>query len=134
MAGTLSTPDMLLSPFMTREAVLSSKIEGTQATIDEVYEQDAGVSFSEHKEEDICEIKNYRTALRFASHSLNERPLPLGLVREIHRILRGGVRGNGKSPGLFREIQNWIGPRGCTLEQATYLPPDPVHLNALMEN
>lgn len=60
MAGTLSTPDMLLSPFMTREAVLSSKIEGTQATIDEVYDQDAGVSFSEHKEEDIREIKNYR--------------------------------------------------------------------------
>lgn len=134
MVRTLINPDMLLSPFMTQEAVLSSKIEGTQATIDEVYEQDAGVSFSENKEEDICEIKNYRAALRFASHSLNERPLTLGLVREIHRILLDGVRGSGKSPGLFREIQNWIGSRGCTLEQATYLPPDPVHLNALMEN
>lgn len=56
------------------------------------------------------------------------------MVREIHRILLDDVRGSGKSPGLFREIQNWIAPRGCTLEQATYLPPDLVHLNALMEN
>lgn len=119
---------------MTREAILPSKIEDTQATIDEVYGQDAGVSFSEHKEEDIRKIKNYRTALRFASHSLNEKPLTLGLVREIHRIMRGGVRGSGKSPGLFREKQNWTGPRDCATEQATYLPPDPVHVNTLMKN
>ena len=119
---------------MTQEAVLSSKIEGTQATIDEVYEQDAGISFSESKREDIDEIKNYRSALKFASRSLGERPLSLGLVKEIHRILLEGVRGNTKSPGLFREVQNWIGSHGCPIEQASYIPPDPVHVEALMEN
>lgn len=131
---TLVNPDILLSPFMTQEAVLSSKIEGTQATIDEVYEQDAGISFSESKREDIDEIKNYRSALKFASRSLGERPLSLGLVKEIHRILLEGVRGNTKSPGLFREVQNWIGSHGCPIEQASYIPPDPVHVEALMEN
>ncbi|MEG2236577.1 MAG: Fic family protein [Akkermansia sp.] len=134
MVRGLINPDILLSPFMTQEAVLSSKIEGTQATIDEVYEQGAGVSFSDRKNEDINEIKNYRSAMRFASHSLHERPLSLGLVREIHRILMEGVRGNSKSPGLFREIQNWIGLQGCPMEQATYLPPDPIHVVSLMEN
>lgn len=134
MVRTLINPDVLLSPFMTLEAVLSSKIEGAQATIDEVYEQEAGVSFSELKNEDIDEIKNYRAALRFAARSLHERPLSLGLIREIHQLLLKGVRGNRKSPGLFREIQNWIGPQGCSMDQASYLPPDPVHVNALMEN
>lgn len=134
MVRTLTNPDILLSPFMTQEAVLSSKIEGTQATLDEVYEQDAGVSFSGSKREDINEIKNYRAALRFASRSLEERPLTLGLIKEIHRILLEGVRGDAKSPGLFREVQNWIGPPRCPIEQASYIPPDPVHVNALMEN
>ncbi len=134
MVQTLINPDILLSPFMTQEAVLSSKIEGTQATIDEVYEQDAGVTFNESKNEDINEIKNYREAMRFASKDLQDRPITLRLIKEIHYKLMDNVRGQNKQPGCFRDIQNWIGSKGSALDSATYIPPDPLQVQSLMEN
>jgi Fic family protein len=121
-------PGVLLSPLTNREAVLSSKIEGTQATVDEVLEYEAGLDFEREKVDDIQEVVNYRKTLVLASDYLVDRPLSLSLVRQMHAVLLNSVRGAGKSPGEFRCDQNWIGPIGCTIEHATYVPPSPLQL------
>jgi len=72
--------------------------------------------------EDAEEIRNYRAALRSAASALDERPLSLRLLRGAHSLLMDGVRGRDKSPGAFRDEQNWIGPAGCTIEQANFVP------------
>lgn len=131
---TLPNPDILLSPFMTQEAVYSSRIEGTQATLDEVFEQDAGRKFSEEKKEDIREVTNYRGALKYGSASLQDRPFTMTLMREMHEMLLSGVRGANRTPGFFRKVQNWIGAKGSTPETATYVPPNPAFVEMLMEN
>ncbi len=134
MIRGMVNPDVLLSPFILQEAVLSSRIEGTQATVDEVYEKEAGETFSQSREADIQEILNYRQALRYGSSSLRDRRISLSLIKEIHRLLLNGVRGSMKTPGLFRTEQNWIGPRGCTIEEASYIPPDPLVVEAYLDN
>jgi Fic family protein len=121
-------PQVMLSPLTTQEAVLSSKIEGTQATLDEVLEHEAGIEVEQEKQKDIQEIVNYRTALTSARDYLADRPISLGLLREMHKILLDSVRGQDKSPGEFRKEQNWIGPYGVTFEQATFVPPSPFQL------
>lgn len=121
-------PAVLLSPLTTQEAVLSSKIEGTQATLDEVLEHDAGQLFSPEKNQDIQEIINYRTTLRTATDELAHRPISLGLIREMHRMLMNSVRGANKEPGVFRRDQNWIGRPGCSIAEATFVPPNPLQL------
>lgn len=121
-------PAVMLSPLTNQEAVLSSKIEGTQATVEEVLEHEAGQEHDEKKSRDIQEILNYRKALMLAKESVAERPIRLSLIRELHRILMDSVRGANKEPGLFRKDQNWIGAPGCTLEQATFVPPSPLQL------
>lgn len=131
---SMINPEILLSPFITQEAVLSSKIEGTQATLDEIYEKEAGESFSQDKEADIQEIQNYRKAMMFGSLSLNDRSLSLFLIKEIHKLLLDGVRGNTKTPGMFRTEQNWIGKQGCAMDDATYIPPDPLTVEAHLDN
>ena len=118
----------MLSPLTTQEAVLSSKIEGTQATVDEVLEQEAGLIKQGEKYEDIQEISNYRRALYSAREYLKDYPIRLGFVRELHRILMSSVRGQDKMPGEFRLEQNWIGKHGCTMEQASFVPPNPHQL------
>ena len=119
----------MLSPLTTQEAVLSSKIEGTQATVDEVLEQEAGLIKEGEKYKDIQEISNYRLALFQASEHLRGYPIRLGLIREIHKILLNSVRGQNKTPGEFRMDQNWIGKPGCTIEEASFIPPDPVRMH-----
>lgn len=121
-------PSVMLSPLTNREAVLSSKIEGTQATVDEVLEYEAGIDFGGAKADDIQEIVNYRKALVLATESLAEHPITLLLVRQMHGVLMNSVRGADKTPGAFRLDQNWIGPIGCTIEQATFVPPSPLQL------
>lgn len=121
-------PSVLLSPLTNQEAVLSSKIEGTQATVDEVLEYEAGIEFDAEKVKDIQEVVNYRTALTLAKEALTERPLNLALLRQIHGTVMNSVRGADKSPGQFRVHQNWIGPEGCTIEQASFVPPSPLQL------
>lgn len=121
-------PAVMLSPLTNQEAVLSSKIEGTQATVEEVLEHEAGWEYDEDKSNDIQEILNYRRALMLAKESVVDRPIRLHLIREMHRILMEGVRGQDKEPGQFRKDQNWIGTPGCTIEQATYVPPSPLQL------
>lgn len=126
--------EIMLSPLATQEAVLSSKIEGTQATVDEVLEQEAGLVKEGEKYKDIQEISNYRSALYQARDHLKEYPIRLGFIRELHKILMNSVRGQDKKPGDFRAEQNWIGPRGCTIEQATFVPPSPFILSSCLDN
>lgn len=126
-------PALLLSPLTTQEAVLSSKIEGTQATLDEVLDLEAGQSFDPEKTKDIYEIVNYRDALKYATLELEHRSITLGLVKEVHRILLSSVRGERKSPGEFRVDQNWIGRAGCTMQEASFVPPNPLQLRDHLE-
>ena len=122
----IPNPEVMLSPLITQEAVLSSKIEGTQATVDEVLEHDAGLEKQGEKYKDIQEISNYRRALYQARDYLIEYPIRLGFVRELHKILMDSARGRDKLPGEFRLDQNWIGPKDCLIEQAKFVPPSPL--------
>ena len=121
--AAIPNPRVLLSPMTTHEAVLSSRIEGTQATMGEVLEFEAGKEAeSPERRADIHEVLNYRAAMREAERMLQELPICERVVREAHRMLLSGVRGEGKSPGDYRRIPNWIGPPGCTVEEATFVP------------
>jgi Fic family protein len=133
MLQTLPNSAVLLSPITANEAVLSSKIEGTQATLDEVLEADAGLLTAEARRGDIEEISNYRSAVAVAEGALADRPLSLGLIREIHQRLLQGVRGRDKEPGKFRTDQNWIGRHGDPIERARFIPPNPAILQQALE-
>jgi len=116
---------VLLSPLTTQEAVLSSRIEGTQATMGEVLEFEAGGvgdQYPEEKRHDIQEVLNYRMAMRHAMKMLEKLPLSQRVILETHAILMDNVRGHGKSPGKYRRIPNWIGPAGCSQEEARFVP------------
>jgi len=126
-------PAVMLSPLTVEEATLSSRIEGTQATVDEVLEQEAGLVKTGEKYKDIQEILNYRKALRSAQQYLAERPITLAFIRDLHRMLLDSVRGQDKRPGEFRKDQNWIGSIGCSIEQATFVPPNPLQLQDHLE-
>lgn len=131
---SMLNPAVLLSPLTTREAVLSSKIEGTQATLGEVLQLEAGEIYDEEKTKDIHEILNYREAMFVAEQELERRGMTLGLVELIHSVLMRGVRGQDKNPGAFRNKQVWIGPHRCEIEQAHFVPPSPVTLQDHLEN
>ncbi|MGM0417691.1 MAG: Fic family protein [Thermodesulfobacteriota bacterium] len=116
---------VLLSPLRTQEAVLSSKIEGTQATIGEVLEYEAGENsgrVSERKRNDIQEVLNYRKAMLHAMKMLEKYPVSQRVILETHGVLLNSVRGHGKSPGEYRKIPNWIGPPGCTIDNVRFVP------------
>jgi len=136
MLQGLVNPSVLLSPLTTKEAVLSSRIEGTQATLEEVMQEEAGFTdkkISSSLKEDIKEIINYRNALTFAEGELSHRPMTLGLIKDIHAILLDSVRGKDKSPGEFRNSQNWIGIPGMPMEMSRFVPPDPIILQEHLE-
>ena len=120
----LPNPHLLMRPFIKREAVLSSRIEGTQATIGEILANDAGALVNRNPD-DLKEVGNYVKALDYGIERLKSLPLSLRLIREIHEKLMEGVRGDFATPGEFRKTQNWIGPGGCTLQNASYIPPSP---------
>ncbi|MHB8523281.1 MAG: Fic family protein [Limisphaerales bacterium] len=120
----LPNPHILIRPFIRREAVLSSRIEGTQATLGELLAVEAGASV-ERSPDDLREVANYVTALEYGIKRLKTLPLSLRLVRELHEKLMAGVRGGHATPGDFRRTQNWIGKPGATLNQASYIPPPP---------
>lgn len=125
---------VLLSPITNREAVLSSRIEGTQASLVEVLQHEAGEEYAKEKQGDINEIINYRGALLMAEQALEDRLISLQLIRELHAMLMDNVRGGDQTPGAFRTVQNWIGPRGCTIEQARFVPPTPLVMQGAMDN
>ncbi|HUZ95035.1 MAG TPA: Fic family protein [Edaphobacter sp.] len=122
--GRLPNPHVLMRPFVRREAVLSSKIEGTQATLGELLAAEAGAAV-ERSPEDLREVGNYVSALEHGISLLKELPLCVRLVRELHVKLMEGVRGQNAAPGVFRTTQNWIGRPGSTLATANFIPPPP---------
>ena len=129
----LPNPHLLIRPFVTREAVLSSRIEGTQATVGEILANEAG-AMTKHSREDLQEVNNYIKALDYGIKRLGELPLSLRLIRELHEKLMQGVRGEHATPGEFRNTQNWIGIPGCTLATAKYIPPPPDKLMQCMSS
>lgn len=134
MLQALLNPAVLLSPITANEAVLSSRIEGTVATLEEVLQKDAGIEQTSARNEDIEEIANYRSALNQAEQDLSERSVSLSLIKGLHQRLLRGVRGHDKSPGEFRVDQNWIGKQGCSMEQARFIPPNPMILPQALED
>lgn len=128
VARNLPNPHLLIRPFVRREAVLSSRIEGTQASLSdllffEAAEDPSPAAAARSPVPDVLEVANYIRALEFGLARLQQLPLSLRLIREIHGHLMTGVRGHYQTPGEFRRTQNWIGPPGCTLMDATYVPP-----------
>ena len=134
MLQSMVNPQILLSPLTTQEAVLSSRIEGTQATMEEVleFEADPNEPIEPEKKADIQEIINYRHAIRHAVEGLKKLPLCLNLLKELHVILLNSVRGRNKAPGQFRRVQNFIGPMGAGIENATFIPPSPERVDPAM--
>ncbi|MBI3897621.1 MAG: Fic family protein [Gammaproteobacteria bacterium] len=124
----LPNPHLLIAPYIRREAVLSSRIEGTRATLSDILLDEVHAAIPHGDEADIREVRNYVTALEFGVKRLRKLPLSLRLVRELHDKLMKGVRGNSATPGEFRRSQNWIGPAGSTPVTATYVPPPPAHM------
>ena len=123
----LPNPHLLMRPFITREAVLSSKIEGTQATLGEILAVNAGANVKQNPD-DLQAVQNYIRALDYGLGRLTELPLSLRLIKEIHEHLMQGVRRSHAKPGEFRRSQNWIGSPGCTLNTAKFVPPPPDNL------
>lgn len=134
LSGTgslLANPYLLISPYIRREAVSSSRIEGTQASLSDLFLFEA----SEHekpKVTDVREVHNYVRAMEYGIDRLRELPVSLRLVREIHRVLMEGARGRHATPGQFRRTQNWIGPVGCSLNDATFVPPPMEQMNEVL--
>lgn len=131
----VTNPELLLSPLTTQEAVLSSRIEGTQATLGDVLRFEAGEKPPEvQRQEDIREIMNYRKALRHAEAALKQKPFNLNLLKDLHATLLDSVRGRNMARGRFRTIQNWIGPPNTLMEQAHFVPPEPALVAECMDN
>ncbi len=118
----LPNPDLFVFMYVRREAALSSQIEGTQASLIDLLEYEAHAAEPE-RPVDVAEIANYVGAMNYGLERLHDFPVSLRLIREIHHRLLSGVRGSERTPGEFRRSQNWIGPPGCTLADATYVPP-----------
>ena len=125
----LPNPHLLIRPFIRREAVMSSRIENTQSGLDDLFlfEADEGEPPSGS---DVNEIINYVRAMEYGVKRLAKLPISSRLIGELHEILMEGVRGEYATPGEMRRSQNWIGSPGCTLMNATYVPPPLLEMNA----
>jgi Fic family protein len=125
----LPDPQLLIQPLVRREAVLSSRIEGTQASLaDLVAYESAGTDSG-----DAREVSNYVEALNYGLERLERLPLSLRFIREIHERLMRGVRGGDRTPGEFRRIQNWIGPPAASIGDATYIPPPVAEMHRALD-
>lgn len=138
LGRTIPNPHLLIGPFVRREAVLSSRIEGTRANITDLYAYEAGQlplpgMEAPPPESDVREVLNYVNALEYGLERLQTLPVSLRLLRELHERLMRGVRGEHATPGEFRRTQNWIGPPGCTLKEATFVPPPPAEMHEALD-
>ncbi|MTI70998.1 MAG: Fic family protein [Firmicutes bacterium] len=124
--------DFLITPLSLQEALQSTKIEGTQVTFDEVLEFDID---RKEKNDDAQEVLNYYEALQYGKKILSRLPISTRMFKKLHKmLLSGGVRGESRAPGEYRSIQNFIGPEGCTMKTATFIPPEPQSVNLYMSN
>lgn len=121
---TLPNPDLFVFMYMRKEAVLSSQIEGTQSSLQDLLAAEAHI-LAPDRPRDVDEVVNYVAAMNYGLARLQELPVSVRLIREIHERLLQGVRGMRLTPGELRRSQNWIGPAGCTLNEATFVPPPP---------
>ncbi len=121
---TLPNPDLFVFMYVRKEAVLSSQIEGTQASLHDVLDAESHVPGS-RLPKDVGEVLNYISAMNYGLQRLETLPISIRLMREIHERLVRGVRGQHQRPGDIRSTQNWIGPEGCILADATFIPPPP---------
>lgn len=129
----LPNPDLFVFMYVRKEAVLSSQIEGTQASLMDVLEFETS-KLRPGRPDDVMEVVNYVRAMNHGLYRLNQLPVSLRLIREIHGELLSGVRGGMLNPGDFRTSQNWIGPPGCSLTNATFVPPPPHELMDALSN
>jgi Fic family protein len=131
VATMLPNADLFVAVYVRHEAVLSSQIEGTQSTLEDVLEFEVE-GRGQPRVRDVEEVVNYVAAMKYGVARLGELPLSSRLIREVHAKLMEGVRGAEKSPGEFRTSQNWIGPTGCTLATAEFVPPPPHEMQEAM--
>jgi Fic family protein len=131
LARTLPNPHLLIRPFVRREAVLSSRIEGTEASLSDLFFFEAA-SAPAQAAGDVLEVANYVKALEYGLTRLADLPVSPRLLREMHERLMTDVRGRHLAPAEFRRSQNWIGPPGCSLAEATYVPPPPDLMDATL--
>ncbi|MBD2777599.1 Fic family protein [Iningainema tapete] len=129
----LPNPDLFVFMYVRKEAVLSSQIEGTQASLIDVLEFETQ-TLEPDNPQDVAEVVNYIAAVNYGLERLKDLPVSLRLIREIHKELIQGVRGSEREPGEFRHTQNWIGPGGCSLAKATYVPPPPYEMKQALDN
>lgn len=127
----LPSPDLFVAMYVRREAVYSSQIEGTQASLADLLEYEADAA-RQGLSADVTELVNYVAALNYGLERLDALPLSIRLIREIHEKLISGSRGGHLKPGELRQSQNWIGPRGCTLNEAVFVPPPPHEVPRLL--
>ena len=128
---TLPNPDLFVFMYVRKEAVLSSQIEGTQSSLQDLLSAEAKL-FTPDRPHDVNEVLNYVAAMNHGLARLDSFPVSVRLIREIHAKLLSGVRGSFLTPGELRTTQNWIGPGGCTLNEAIFVPPPPFEVpNAL---
>ncbi len=137
LGRTLANPHLLMRPFVRREAVASSRIEGTETDLANLYAFEAGQMplpglGPAPRESDAREVLNYVRALEYGLERVGSLPVSLRLMRELHARLMDGVRGEGGTPGAFRQGQNWIGPPRCTLLEAHFVPPPPAEMEAAL--
>ena len=116
----ISNADLFISMYVRKEALISSQIEGTQCTLDDVLDPEVDMNANL----DVSDVVNYVKATQYAIQRLENLPLCCRLMKEVHEKLMEGVRGQDKTPGEFRHSQNWIGPANCSLKDARYIPPN----------
>ena len=130
LSARIPNIDLFVSMYVRKEALLSSQIEGTQATLDDILDPE----LENNTNSNVADVINYIKAVWYATNRLQELPLCNRLLREIHEVLLEDMRGGEKNPGEFRYSQNWIGPQGSTLKDATYIPPNPEDMEVAMSD
>ena len=129
----LPNPDLFVFMYVRKEAVLSSQIEGTQASLIDVLEFESQ-TLQPNNPQDVAEVVNYIAAINYGLERLERLPVSLRLIKEIHQELMKNVRGAERNPGEFRRTQNWIGSQGCSLKDATFVPPPPPEMQKALNN
>ena len=124
----IPSTELFVSMYIRKEALLSSQIEGTQCTLEDVLDPELDINANL----DVADVVNYVKATQYALEQLEKLPICNRLLRSIHAVLMEGVRGQEKNPGEFRRCQNWIGPAGCSLKNARYIPPNVEDMKASM--
>ena len=132
-ADILPNPDLFVAMYVRKEAIISSQIEGTQASLEDVLAHEV-IAKHRRSSSDVTEVVNHVSAMNQGVESLKTSAIGSELLKELHIILMDGVRGKEKSPGQFRQAQNWIGSPGSTIHTATFVPPPPAEVETAMSD